>query len=810
MIGEDIRSLHHLYRKCEPYILRKMFMLTYDRGVIAGYALRIKGAICFFNDHIKQDQTTFLAYVNADDKLKKIIDDNRLGGYRCHFTLYNDLRRGFDMFARGVILLPETFEDDLNKFVMENGKFMEKIGNKYGSYKSDNNFQLIYIMANGSKNFMEWAISAVYDHGIRLSTISSIMQWYDLYPNLSKALKRGTITAYNGFGRIMDLMQELIAFRKEKRVGESISQFNTAQKKMLRDAELSERNKNALAKFSKLSDKKRMNFIKKMSSVSDLGELLKHLSHITSAHFSWSKEDFIDHIKNIEGMNVRIVYEKDGIVLLQVNDYDAIKYVAKTTNWCISKNKTYWNQYINNGKKSSQYVILDFSKKEDDNLSIIGFTITQNIGITSAHDFVNNNLMPNGDRHIEDYQIVSFLKGYINKHDIYSILSMDGIDVEMVMSFEKPRFEWSKEGVFDFLSKHVDMDNLEVYKDEENKLVIGVQDSGIRAMFCDQYDNVIDVMYYDNLHVIFFDFNKKNTNPDAMLLGVIGVNDKGNEECILFTNQFMNRRGNSFNQTLTEYGLPYDIIKRPLNIETSFKDAFTSYAINEKVMNSISKERIRDIIRNKIGLDTSTNMFIQTILSVGSLDYINLFASKDVPLSYFLDKDHVGYMLQDLYRVLFTKCTIVFPYEYDNRLYSLQIPSEEMIAQLVDMTLPSKEHAIYVCTYLALTRIIEMECRAVEKNPTFCPNKSFKRLISSIRHSDCINAPLNKHLIELCLPAIERRNDEAKQDLLAIALALDNGCPLKKQIVKKMSETPVEVADFATVTSSNIDLTSAF
>lgn len=106
----------------------------------------------------------------------------------------------------------------------------------------------------------------------------------------------------------------------DKRLNESINSFNTCQKKLLKNYELDEKDKHALSLFAKLSDAKRLNFIKKMSSVEDVGELLRQLRFITSTHFSWNKDSFIDYLNNVENLKYEIKYDKENIMVLKVYD----------------------------------------------------------------------------------------------------------------------------------------------------------------------------------------------------------------------------------------------------------------------------------------------------------------------------------------------------------------------------------------------------------------------------------------------------------------------------------------------------------
>ena len=66
-------------------------------------------------------------------------------------------------------------------------------------------------------------------------------------------------------------------------------------------------------------------------------------------------------------------------------------------------------------------MIFDFSKLEDDKLSIVGFTTTYNKGITSAHNFINDNLM-NGGNNMNTLMLKSYLARFDGSNSIYKVL----------------------------------------------------------------------------------------------------------------------------------------------------------------------------------------------------------------------------------------------------------------------------------------------------------------------------------------------------------------------------------------------------
>ena len=124
----------------------------------------------------------------------------------------------------------------------------------------------------------------------------------------------------------------------------------------------------------------------------------------------------------------------------------------------IKKDKKYWNEYVENNPNATQYVLMDFSRKEDDNLSIVGFTSVHDRGITNAHDFQNRNLMQ-GRRTNTVSEIKSFVAKYIDCSSIYGVLDKYGIKLSDVVSYEPNQYKWDRDSMFDYLNQCVDEDD---------------------------------------------------------------------------------------------------------------------------------------------------------------------------------------------------------------------------------------------------------------------------------------------------------------------------------------------------------------
>ena len=65
------------------------------------------------------------------------------------------------------------------------------------------------------------------------------------------------------------------------------------------------------------------------------------------------------------------------------------------TGWCLTREESYFKRYVSDEAK--QYFLFDFSKKEDDILSHVGFTVNNNSGvITNAHATNNESIIDCG------------------------------------------------------------------------------------------------------------------------------------------------------------------------------------------------------------------------------------------------------------------------------------------------------------------------------------------------------------------------------------------------------------------------------
>jgi hypothetical protein len=142
----------------------------------------------------------------------------------------------------------------------------------------DCNPKYIFTMFSNSPNLFAWAIKVFYKCGISLNTLYHISNWVDNYGQLSNKLNKGTITAYNKTYDIFGMLDEMVSLKRTKRANDVINTFNTIQKKVLKNHSLSDKDIFVLNKFSTLSNTKKHNFIRKVSTIEDANEIISKMS----------------------------------------------------------------------------------------------------------------------------------------------------------------------------------------------------------------------------------------------------------------------------------------------------------------------------------------------------------------------------------------------------------------------------------------------------------------------------------------------------------------------------------------------------
>ena len=348
-------------------------------------------------------------------------------------------------------------------------------------------------------------------------------------------------------------------------------------------------------------------------------------------------------------------------------------------------------------------MVFDFSRVEDDKLSIIGFTVTRNKGITSAHNFINEPLM-NENEH-EQVFLESFISRFKDNKNIYSILSDDGIDVTLVVHYDAPPYKWDKESLMDYLYECVNPENVDVLTEKGGKMALSIVDENIRYFFGDAYHDNIPSEYYNYQHIVFIDFTKNKYDTNKLQFAIIEEGYGDEDYCNGVYNECALNNGQNFDSKLIEFGLPYNTIRRTNNIQVRLKNAIASYntPMIKDCMKSCDKDVLKHVIHEEFGSDGLYDMIMNTIRQHISFDYLNLLYDNGLHINDFMDS---GYMGDIIKQFAYDMTSISRATE---KFTKLEAVSDEDIEALFNRKIDRREDAKYVGLFTAIKKILRME-----------------------------------------------------------------------------------------------------
>lgn len=750
MIGENIRGFRHLFRVVGNCEIRDILIQYREYGFQLGKVVKLsnkhEAALFLFGNpfysHGKSNVLREFIKTMRKDDVDKVSQLFEKYDHRFSFIKNGDFKDETDTNILELTLLPSDFNESYELFCKENKKMFTQFYSKYCLDKNNENCYQMYILSNGSKNFFQWGVNVWLNHRVSLYTLKRIMRWNENYSQLVKGLTKGTITAYTSKDAIEQLKEEIRNLTKEKRIADTINSFNTVQKKLMRSYEFSENDKKALSLFARLSETKRINFIRKASTITDINELLRQLHFVTSTHFKWNKSDFIDYLNNVDNLHYSLIYEKDDILLIEPKDFDTIKRLAKMTNWCISKNKTYWNQYTNSDENAiTQYMLFDFSRKEDDDLSIVGFTVKKNKGITHAHDYTNNNLMresgikiPNG--------ILSYLSQIKRDNSIFSILNKSGIDISSILKFDTPNYPWNPKDALKYLNRFVK--DIVILKNDNNKLVVSVTDTNIASFLGKAYQDNVRKEFWGYQHILFFDFSKEPFDSSKMQYAMIYYGYDSVDKCEGVYNERSERVDIDFDDILDELNLPYTTIRRTDDKDLRFSQAFFSFKINEIKAYLKDDENLlqKVIMKHLVGKSDLLRLLIKSINTYASFDYLELYYSL-VPSLYNL------FSINDL-RDLTDKLINTASRTLLQGDMSWDILTDEQEKSFYDFSLNNQPKICSISALIALNKILAQE----QKNNTEAYSVILMQIVSAFLDIGTTKGSFVASIVNQCIATL--------------------------------------------------------
>lgn len=387
-------------------------------------------------------------------------------------------------------------------------------------------YNMVYILLQLSSkpNLAAWLLKLLFKGYIAMRDADKLVYWISKYDKFANQLKKKTLTAYNTQEDVYELLFEIDNIKAKQFTNSVINLFNTTQRKLLRLIDFNTKHAILFKQFMNLSKQKQTNFIQKVSTINNANDILRLLYKTVHITFTWNIESVKNYIKEDEQVHANILWEKNNKLITEVYDYPSINRLAKNTNWCISKQKTYWNDYVGaQSNRVKQLLFWDFNRKEDDVLSLIGVTVSRTRGITHAHSFVNDNLM--GYTPSSSFQFNPKFPSIFNIpfFNIKSIINMWGVTANDFIPTYPLRFEWSYENFMSFIRETNYICNIKFYYDNNNKVICRVQNINIADILGDEYYvtfSQVDVTE-ENDYILCLDFNQPSESADKLFVGVI-------------------------------------------------------------------------------------------------------------------------------------------------------------------------------------------------------------------------------------------------------------------------------------------------
>lgn len=383
-------------------------------------------------------------------------------------------------------------------------------------------------------NYQVWAINMYYSHIMNFRDIKNVMLWAKDYKYLINDLSKKNITSYTTKNKIIILKKEIKNLTIFHNIKSFINKFNTTQRNLLKEyfnldniSFLNTIESKELKKWNKIFNKIRNlpeyqmnNFINNCSSLDNTADLIDAFTWCMDLSYKWDKKDFLEYVHS-HTPNSPIIYNKGNIVILHVTTHtDCNKLVGKDgrTKWCINSNKTCWKAYVSDSE-SKQYFLFDFSKKENEEMSHIAFTINDELGLTNAYTTNNVNLLEKDSE-------------YIN-----NIFNEKGININNFIKLHtSDLYQWEKINVKKLINN---CNHVNIISESNNHLVISSEDYESSNKLIGHtilFKRWLKETFYRKLYFVY-DFNLKPTDPNALICVKTTFNNSGKEIFLMSYNQ---------------------------------------------------------------------------------------------------------------------------------------------------------------------------------------------------------------------------------------------------------------------------------
>ena len=290
-----------------------------------------------------------------------------------------------------------------------NKKQMQPLIDKYAINPETNKlFASVCEMFDGQPNYQIWAVKMIFSKSMTIEQLEAIHEWATNNQTLVKSLEKQNIVSYSTKNAISQLFKEMEGLDNLSIIKNTISHFNTDQRKMLTSSLLPKEytamegysNTNVkkwaeiFRKFNRLPFDRKNKFYSNCSKLRDLNDLQHAIVTCLEATYEWNKEDLLAYVANVT-TDCEVVLNNGNFVIVHVPSFKSSKLLCGNgrTKWCITREESYFRQYVTDQNNRDQYFLFDFGRKESDAFAHIGFTMENGRGFYCAQTCNNSSMV---------------------------------------------------------------------------------------------------------------------------------------------------------------------------------------------------------------------------------------------------------------------------------------------------------------------------------------------------------------------------------------------------------------------------------
>lgn len=374
-------------------------------------------------------------------------------------------------------------------------------------------------MFDNQPNYQVWAVKMIFNKIITIDELKMIHDWADANKTMIKLLEKKNIVSYTSKSDFAQLKNEMEGIKWINIVKNTISHFNTDQRKILNaylfkndvaaktvvyDYTFMETAQN-FEKFNRLSDFRKQNFFTKCSGIRNAETILSLVKDAIKETYKWDKEDMLVFLDN-NCKNCDIVFNQGPYVVVYVPDFESSKKLCGggRTEWCLTMQEHHFRDYVPSGAK--QYFLFDFTRKETDPFAHIGFTIQKGRGIIYAQTCDNKPMINDFDNGQEVLNIYSAIKKIGAQMGDFISLKSNG------------NFQWDLKSIVSFVKNKPNLFSIAYNKDK--RIIVNVMSSlGFEMLVGHTMIDSDDFWFGDDNSKVYvmFDLNLGSNNDSSIV-----------------------------------------------------------------------------------------------------------------------------------------------------------------------------------------------------------------------------------------------------------------------------------------------------